>query len=285
MKKYIILSFVLLLLGCKVLSVVKTKVTKSKNGNAFPLSVQGSFSDEESLSYHILTHEDLDSLDLSELKRTRIKNQSLDVKLYKKIDSLESKMSFNELSYYDIENKGLKMFDVMTYSFFAICYVDAQRIENVEPDFISLKRTMTSLDSISSSRYINEFERIQKMFNKIYEKINLKKGGDNLRTDEMLNGIAGDSYDVVTTFYTLFTYYGINCGFVFGEISGKNGGCSQHVWLRILSESIYFDLDPTLYPFFIPLKERTGGDYVYQSEHERIKEKYKQPKMITYNSE
>ncbi len=87
-----------------------------------------------------------------------------------------------------------------------------------------------------------------------------KNTSDSVSITGLADGIPAECDYLIPGYFALFNYYHVRCSIVFGEVEGENEKGERvtgpHTWLRVGAGGIEFELDPTWYKIFAPLKVR-----------------------------
>jgi hypothetical protein len=132
-------------------------------------------------------------------------------------------------------------------------------------DYIPLKKLLRNLKKISKTKDSN-LEKFIKQYNLVAKTI---KAGKITDASEGLfyltTGNLGDCSDLTPAYYTLLKrYYDFDMKMVFSKVPSEKEN-PLHTWLNVTIDGSNFDLDPTWYPFFVPLNPRL--DYNVRPEY------------------
>jgi hypothetical protein len=135
---------------------------------------------------------------------------------------------------------------------------DLSFITDPSDEYVPLKNMMDTLDMLYYKN-LSQDETLAWM----YEYMSTKLKGTNYEQEvrpiaEIAAGKSVNCADVTAMYYSVLSYYGFKTSMRFGIVKDKNYKDSRlHAWITVDTKDGRIDLDPSWYPYFTPLDERS----------------------------
>ncbi len=195
---------------------------------------------------------------------------------FRRVDSLENVGIWGLLPDSLIEQSCNELVDTAIRNFQLISNVESISRTDLKNEVVSLKYLLSSLDSISVDK-LDLSEKLRKMYNCLNTKISVDKdANDDVDINSLVSGQLGKCNAVAPAFYSILTYYGFDAVMCFGkQINNSGKKVIYHAWIGVNLDDGYIDLDPTYYPFFVPLENRCKDikRYTVKDEYIGVKRK------------
>lgn len=178
------------------------------------------------------------------------------IEYYHKVNEQERSIKFVKLGEYEGSISGIQMRLTAIENMTLIKEIDKTDIKQLKEEYVPLKKLIMELDKIDGEK-ISQLEKAEEMIRVISQSMESgKKTCESVGIEKLVNGELGDCNDLSPAYFAILNYYGIKTYMRSAAIVEDKNKTGLHAWVSVNAGGASFDLDPTWYDGFCPLKDR-----------------------------